>query len=154
MLTRSISARPVSASPPGLIHSSFSQSLCQPGSFSGAGANCSGILPGRELPARGRSGASVTPLFSDSRVIVKVLGKQTEPAVIKDGAGRSGGVLGGAGGGGSSGVGVASAQRGRLGSAPKSPVQAGRSLAQAAGVMQGRVSPVFSLHLSSGDSAG
>lgn len=97
MLTRSISARPVSASPPGLIHSSFSQSPCQPGSFSGAGANCSGILPGRELPARGRSGASVTPLFSDSRVIVKVLGKQTLPAVIKDGAGRGGGVLGGAG---------------------------------------------------------
>lgn len=59
-----------------------------------------GILPGRELPAPGRSGFAVTPLFADSLVIVKVLGKQTLPAVIKDGAGRGGGELGGGRGGG------------------------------------------------------
>lgn len=89
--------------------------------------------------------------FADSLVIVKVLGKQTLLAVIKDGAGRGSGVLGGAeelrGGRGL-------LQRRGLGSAPKSPVQAGRSLARAAGAMLGRVSPELNLHLSNGDSAG
>lgn len=55
---------------------------------------------------------TATRLFADSPVIVKVLGKQTVPAVIKDRAG-SARELGGEGG--SSGVGGASVQRAGLG---------------------------------------
>lgn len=87
MLTRSISAWPVSAPPPGLVHSSFSRRRCQAPSL-GQVRTAWASFRGTELRLTLQD-VTATRLFADSPVIVKVLGKQTVPAVIKDRAGSA-----------------------------------------------------------------